>query len=316
MSRRDPEKREAGGRNPGLPLDLDTVRDQCVRSDAVERRAAALARATWVEGARQTGWLLRGIGFLDLTSLSVDDTPDRVRRLCARARQPVPRELLSTLGREDHELRVAAVCVYCSLVRVAVQALAGSGIPVATVAADFPAGRAPLDERVQEIRSCVDAGAHEIDAVIDRRKVLRGDWTALYEEVRSFRAASGDAHLKTILATGELGTLENVARASHVCMMAGADFIKTSTGKEEVNATLPVGLVMARAIREYHERTGHRVGFKPAGGIRTAKQCLSWLHLVEDELGAPWLTRRLFRIGASSLLEDIKRQLERLAADP
>ena len=210
----------------------------------------------------------------------------------------------------DRDLRVASVCVYGSLVPHAVQALEGSGIPVAAVAAGFPSGLGPFPQRVQEIRACVEAGAREIDIVITRGKVLRAEWEALYDEVRAFREACGDAHLKTILATGELGTLRNVARASRVCMMAGADFIKTSTGKESVNATLPVGLVMTRAIREYRERTGHRVGFKPAGGIRTAKEALAWLYLMKDELGDGWLDPRLFRFGASSLLGDIERQLE------
>lgn len=304
---------EEEDRNPGVSLDLGTVRRQDVSSRMVEREAASLAGGSSVEGEWKAAWLLRGVTFLDLTSLSVDDTPESVRRLCATARQPVRSDLVEVLDSQEPDVRVAAVCVYPSLVTVAVQELAGSGIPVATVAADFPSGRAPLDQRVREIRSGVDAGAREIDAVIDRGKVLRGEWRALYEEVRAFREACGEARLKTILATGELGTLENVARASQVCMMAGADFIKTSTGKERINATLPVGLVMARAIREYHGRTGHRVGFKPAGGIRKAEQCLSWLHLVKQELGEAWLARRFFRIGASSLLADVERELERLA---
>ena len=196
------------------------------------------------------------------------------------------------------------------MVTSALEALEGSDIPVCAVAAGFPAGLAPFAQRVEEIHAAVEAGAHEIDIVITRRHVLVGDWTALYEEVRTFREACGEAHLKTIMATGELGTLRNVARASWTCMMAGADFIKTSTGKEKVNATVPVGLVMARAIRGYRQLAGFDVGMKPAGGIGVAKQALEWLILIKEELGNTWLDRSLFRIGASSLLADIERQLE------
>lgn len=297
-------------RNPGEPLDLDAVRAAAANRSAVERRAATLGRRRSVKRDWQAAWLLRAVTFLDLTSLSSDDTPGRVRRLCAKARQPVRADVLESLGAGGLDLRVGAVCVYGSLVPAAVSALEGSGIPVASVAAGFPSGRGPFRERVEEVRRCVRAGADEVDVVIDRGKALRGDWEAVYEEVRAFREACGEAHLKVILGTGELGTLRNVARASHVAMMAGADFVKTSTGMEAVNATLPVGLVMTRAVREYHERTGYRVGFKPAGGIRTAKQALQWLYLVKDELGDRWLDPRLFRIGASSLLADIERQLE------
>jgi deoxyribose-phosphate aldolase len=236
-----------------------------------------------------------------------------VRRLCAKARQPVRLDLLEALGAGDLPIRVAAVCVYHTMVPVALDALKGSGIPVAAVSTGFPAGMTPLPVRIGEIRASVAAGAHEIDIVVTRAHILTGNWRALYDEVRAFREACGDAHIKTILATGELGTLRNVARASLVCMMAGADFIKTSTGKESVNATLPVGLVMVRAIREYRERTGFLVGFKPAGGIRTAKESLDWLSLMKEELGDPWLRAELFRFGASSLLADIERQLEYFA---
>jgi deoxyribose-phosphate aldolase len=199
------------------------------------------------------------------------------------------------------------------MVAVALDALKGSGIPVAAGSTGFPAGMTPLPVRIAEIRASVAAGAAEIDVVVTRAHILTGNWRALYDEVRAFREACGDAHIKTILATGELGTLRNVARASLVCMMAGADFIKTSTGKESVNATLPVGLVMVRAIRDYRERTGFPVGFKPAGGIRTAKDALDWLSLMKEELGDPWLRADLFRFGASTLLADIERQLEHFA---
>lgn len=297
-------------RNPGTELDLEVVEAVEANRSAVERRAETLGRRRSVKRAWQAAWLLRAVGFLDLTTLEGDDTPGRVRRLCAKARNPIRPDLVEALGASDLDLRVAAVCVYGSLVPVAREALEGSGIPVASVAAGFPSGLGPFRERLEEIGRCVEAGAEEIDIVITRSRVLRGEWERLYEEVRAFREAAGDAHLKVILATGELGTLRNVGRASRVAMMAGADFIKTSTGKEAVNATLPVGLVMARAIREYRERTGHRVGFKAAGGIRTAKEALRWLYLVKDELGDAWLDRRLFRFGASSLLADIERQLE------
>jgi deoxyribose-phosphate aldolase len=250
---------------------------------------------------------------MDLTTLSGDDTPGAVRRLCAKARQPVKLELLEQLGALSLPIRVGAVCVYHALVPIAVEALVGSGIPVAAVSTGFPAGQNPLPQKLDEIRASVAAGASEIDIVISRAHVLTGNWPALCDEVRAFREACGDAHMKTILATGELGTLRNVARASWVCMMAGADFIKTSTGKETVNATLPVGLVMTRAIREYQETTGYRVGFKPAGGIRTAKQSLDWLILMKEELGDAWLRPELFRLGASGLLTDIERQLEYFA---
>jgi deoxyribose-phosphate aldolase len=297
-------------RNPGTSLDLDWVREVRVNRSAVERRAATLVRRRSVKKQWQAAWLLRAVTCIDLTTLSGDDTPGNVRRLAAKARQPVREDLLRSLGLDPHGLTVGALCVYHSMVPTAVEALEGSGIPVAAVSAGFPAGLSPFEQRVAEIRASVDAGADEIDIVITRAHVLRSDWTALYEEVRAFRDACGDAHLKAILATGELGTLGNVARASRVALMAGADFIKTSTGKEKVNATLPVGLVMARAIRDYRERTGNLAGFKPAGGIRTAKDAISWLILMKEELGEAWTRPDRLRFGASSLLGDIERQIE------
>jgi deoxyribose-phosphate aldolase len=303
----------AAERNPGLPLDLDWVGSVAVNTSAAERRAATLPRRRSVKKDHQAAWQLKAVSLIDLTTLVGDDTPGRVRRLCAKARQPVRRDLLAALGAAELDLRVAAVCVYHRLVPVAVEALAGSGIPVAAVSAGFPAGLNPFAERLDEIHASVAAGADEIDVVITRPLVLTGRWRELYDEVRAFRDACGPAHLKVILATGELGTLRNVGRASLVAMMAGADFIKTSTGKEAVNATLPVSLVMVRAIRDYFERTGHAVGFKPAGGISTAKQALEWLALIKDELGDAWLTPERFRFGASSLLADLERQLEHRA---
>ena len=297
-------------RNPGTPLDLDWVADVRVNLSAVERRAATIGTRRTVKKDWQAAWLLRAITLIDLTTLSGDDTAGTVRRLCAKARNPVREDLLEALGAAELPIRCAAVCVYHRFVEVAVEALRGSGIPVAAVSTGFPAGLSPFRQRVEEIRASVEAGAEEIDIVITREYVLTQQWEALYDEVRAFREACGPAHLKSILATGELATLRNVAKASLVCMMAGADFIKTSTGKEARNAELPVGLTMARCIREYRERTGHDVGLKPAGGIRTAKQALEYLYLMKEELGDRWLRADLFRFGASSLLTDIERQLE------
>ncbi|MBV2358997.1 deoxyribose-phosphate aldolase [Thalassococcus sp. CAU 1522] len=295
-------------RNPGMSLDMDWVMRARANRSAIERRAATLPGRRSVKKAHQAAWLARAISCIDLTTLAGDDTAGRVARLCSKARQPVRADLLDTIGMPG--LTVGAVCVYHDMIAPAVAALQGSGIPVAAVSTGFPAGLSPFHLRVAEIEESVKAGAAEIDIVISRRHVLTGNWQALYDEMRTFRAACGEAHVKAILATGELGTLQNVARASLVCMMAGADFIKTSTGKESVNATLPVSLVMMRAIRDYHEATGFRVGYKPAGGISKAKDSLTYLALVKEELGDRWLRPDLFRFGASSLLGDIERQLE------
>jgi len=296
-------------RNPGMPLDMDWVRQARVNRSAVERRAATIPARRTVKKEWQAAWLLRAVTCIDLTTLQGDDTPGNVLRLCAKARNPVRQELLDALGASELDLKVGAVCVYHNLVPVAVEALQGSGIPVAAVSTGFPAGQISFEQKLEEIEASIKAGAREIDIVISRAHVLTGNWQALYDEVRAFRSACGEAHMKTILATHELATLRNVDMASLVCMMAGADFIKTSTGKEAVNATLPVGVVMVRAIREYFERTSYKVGFKPAGGIRSAKQSLDWLILMKEELGNAWLNNSLFRIGASGLLSDIERQL-------
>jgi deoxyribose-phosphate aldolase len=297
-------------RNAGIPLDMDWVREaRLVNRGATERRAATLPARRSVKKTWQAAWLLRAITCLDLTTLQGDDTPGNVRRLCAKAREPVRRDILERLGAEDLNLTVGAVCVYHNLIAPAVEALAGSGIPVAAVSTGFPAGQTPMSTKLVEIKESLAAGASEIDIVISRAHVLTGNFQALYDEVRAFREACGAAHMKTIIATGELGTLRNVRAASLVCLMAGADFIKTSTGKEPTNATLPVSLIMVRAARDYFERTGFMVGFKPAGGIRTAKQSLDWLALMKEELGDAWLRPSLFRIGASGLLTDIERQL-------
>lgn len=296
-------------RNPGTPLDMGWVCETRINTSAVERRAATLTKRRSVKKDWQAAWLLRAITCIDLTTLAGDDTPGNVHRLCAKARNPVRQDILDALGMADACIHVGAVCVYHSRVPDAVAALQGTDIPVAAVSTGFPAGQSPYKQRIAEIGESVSAGAKEIDIVISREHVLRGNWQALYDEVREMRAACGDAHMKTILATGELGTLRHVGMASKVCMMAGADFIKTSTGKESVNATLEVGLVMVRAIRDYRDRTGYQVGFKPAGGIRAAKDALNWFYLMKDELGDEWLSPSLFRFGASSLLGDIERQL-------
>jgi len=291
-----------------MALDHSWIRQVQANRSALERRATTLPTRRTVKKAHQAAWLCKAVSLIDLTTLAGDDTQGRIERLCAKARRPARADILRSLGMEG--LSTAAVCVYHDMVATAMRALAGSGVKVAAVSAGFPAGLTPFALRVGEIKESLSAGAEEIDIVITRRHVLRGAWGALYDEVRAFREACGAAHLKTILATGELGTLRNVARASLVCMMAGADFIKTSTGKEAVNATLPVALTMLRAIRAYHERTGYHVGFKPAGGISAAHVALVYLALVKEELGGRWLWPDLLRFGASSLLGDIERQLE------
>ncbi len=295
-------------RNAVMPLDLDWVASVQANTSAIERRAASLPGRRSVKKDYQAAWLCKAISLMDLTTLSGDDSEGRVRRLCAKARQPVSQDILEKLGMEG--LTTGAVCVYHDMIETAVDALRGTSIPVAAVSTGFPAGLSPFHLRIQEIRESVAAGASEIDIVISRRHALTGNWQALYDEMVEMREACGDAHVKAILATGELGTLRNVARASLVCMMAGADFIKTSTGKEPVNATLPVTLTMIRAIRDYQDRTGIKVGYKPAGGISKAKDAIVYLAMIKDELGDRWLQPDLFRFGASSLLGDIERQLE------
>ncbi|HKD92207.1 MAG TPA: deoxyribose-phosphate aldolase [Terriglobales bacterium] len=299
--------------NRGIPLNLDWVGDIHVNTSAVDRRAATLVTRRSVKKEWQAAWLLRAIACMDLTTLSGDDTAERVRRLCSKAKHPLQEHLVRQLGIEELEIKVAAVCVYHTFVETALLALEGSGVRVAAVSTGFPAGLSPLAERVGEIRRSLEAGAQEIDVVITRAHVFAGKWQALYDEIATFKEACGKAHMKVILGTGDLLTLRNVARASLVAMMAGADFIKTSTGKEPTNATLPVGLVMTRAIREYAIETGMAVGFKPAGGIRTAKQSMEWLALIKEELGNHWMGPELFRLGASGMLADIERQLEHFA---
>jgi deoxyribose-phosphate aldolase len=296
--------------NRGIPLNLDWVKSVRVNTSAVERRAQTHVTRRTVKKEWQAAWLLRAITCMDLTTLSGDDTDERVRRLCAKAKQPIQHQLVKQLGIEDLNIRVGAVCVYHRFVATARRELEGSGVHVAAVSTGFPAGLSPVAERIAEIRRSVEAGADEIDIVITRAHVFGGRWQELYDEIAAFKEACGSAHMKAILGTGDLLTLRNVARASFVAMMAGADFIKTSTGKEPTNATLPVGFVMTRAIREYAQETGMAVGLKPAGGIRTAKQSIEWLALMKEELGQSWLKAELFRFGASGLLNDIERQLE------
>lgn len=296
--------------NGGMPLDIGWVDGVRVNTSAVERRAATLGARRTVKQDWQVAWLLRAITCMDLTTLSGDDTDERVRRLCAKAMRPLSESVKAALGVEEMRIQAAAVCVYHRFVETARRALEGTPIHVAAVSAGFPSGLNAFPERLAEVRRSVEAGADEIDIVITRAHVFAGDWRRLYEDVAAFKDACAPAHLKVILGTGDLGTLRNVARASLVAMMAGADFIKTSTGKEPVNATLPVGLAMTRAIREYRERTGMAVGFKPAGGLRTARQSLDWLALMKEELGDGWLAAPLFRFGASGMLGDIERQLE------
>ncbi len=297
-------------RNSGIPLDLNWIQEVRVNTSAVERRTQSQVARRTVKKEWQAAWLLRAISCMDLTTLSGDDTDERVRRLCAKGRHPIQQELVEKLGIENLDIKVAAICVYHTFIETALQALEGSGIHVAAVSTGFQAGLSPLAERVAEIRRSVEAGAHEIDVVITRAHVFGARWQALYDEVAAFKQACGAAHMKVILGTGDLLTMRNIARASFVAMMAGADFVKTSTGKEPTNATLPVSLVMVRTIREYAQRTGMAVGFKPAGGIRTAKQSLDWLAMMKEELGDSWLRSEMLRFGASGLLGDIERQLE------
>ncbi|MCP1169972.1 deoxyribose-phosphate aldolase [Limimaricola litoreus] len=305
-----PESLSNHPRNLGTPLDAAMFEGRAVNRSAAERRAATLTTRRSVKKTYQAAWLVNAIRCIDLTTLAGDDTEGRVQRLCAKARQPLAPRIVEGLGLSEMGLTTGAVCVYPTMVPHAVKALRGTGIPVASVATGFPAGLMPLHLRLEEIRWTVDQGADEIDIVITREHVLKRDWAALYDEVAAMREACGKAHLKAILATGDIATLRNVYAASMVAMQAGADFIKTSTGKEGVNATLPVSLTMVRALRDYGDATGHRVGFKPAGGMKSAKDSLAWQYLMKEELGNDWLQPDLFRLGASSMLGDIERQLE------
>lgn len=297
-------------RNPGAPFAPEMFEQHPVNLSAAWRRSTALSSRRSIKKQWQAAWLVNAIQCIDLTTLAGDDTKERANRLCAKAKRPLATRILRGLDLNKVSVTVGAVCVYPTMVAHAVQFLSGSGIPVASVATGFPAGLVPFKIRLEEIRYAIGQGASEIDIVISRELVLKGKWSQLYDEIAQMRETCGNARLKTILATGELKTLRNVYAASMTAMQAGADFIKTSTGKEGVNATMPVSLVMVRAIRDYMDATDYRVGFKPAGGLKTSKDALCWQILMKEELGRDWLRPRLFRVGASSLLGDIERQLE------
>jgi deoxyribose-phosphate aldolase len=301
-------------RNPGTDFRLDKISNIAINRSAVERRCTNYGTRRSIKKDKQAAWLLKAITLMDLTTLSGDDTDARVRRLCSKAKQPISNKLEKILGAESLDLSVAAVCVYHDMLASAKKALNNSKVNLAAVSTGFPAGLSPLPLRLKEIEYSVDSGANEIDIVISRRHVLEGNWEELYKEVKMFREKCGDAHMKTILATGELGNLSNIAKASQVCMMAGADFIKTSTGKEPTNATLPVSLVMVRMIRNFYNETGIRIGFKAAGGISDTKTALLYMTMIQEELGRRWLEPDLFRFGASSLLGDIERQLDHFSS--
>ena len=301
-------------RNPGTDFRLDKISNLAINRSAVERRCTNYGTRRSIKKDKQAAWLLKAITLMDLTTLSGDDTDARVRRLCSKAKQPISNKLEKILGTESLDLSVAAVCVYHDMLASAKKALNNSKVNLAAVSTGFPAGLSPLPLRLKEIEYSVDSGANEIDIVISRRHVLEGNWEELYKEVKMFREKCGDAHMKTILATGELGNLSNIAKASQVCMMAGADFIKTSTGKEPTNATLPVSLVMVRMIRNFYNETGIRIGFKAAGGISDTKTALLYMTMIQEELGRRWLEPDLFRFGASSLLGDIERQLDHFSS--
>ena len=298
------------GANTGTDFHVGWLDGIRVNKSAVERRTSTLGGRRAVKKDAQIAFMLKAVSCIDLTTLAGDDTPGRVRRLCQKAMSPVRHDILEKFGMADMGLTTGAVCVYHAMVPEAAKVLGNSGVPIAAVSTGFPAGLAPMETRLEEIRRSVDAGAREIDIVITRANVLTGNWKALYDEVKAFKKACGPALMKTILATGEHGNLTQVAKASMVAMMAGSDFIKTSTGMEGVNATLPVSLVMLRQIRDFQDRTGMKVGYKPAGGIKTAKDAVAYLALVKEEVGRDWLSPELFRFGASSLLGDLERQLE------
>ena len=296
-------------RNPGMPLELDWIKNINVNLSAVQKRVSTLTKRRSIKKEWQVAWLIKAITCIDLTTLSGDDTQGNVKRLCAKAKNPIRNDLLELTG-INQKITTGAVCVYHELVEFAVSELKEFDIPVAAVSTGFPAGLTPYEQKIEEIKASVSSGAKEIDIVITRKHVLNNEWEKLYSEVSGYREACGEAHMKAIIATGDLSTLRNVAKASMVCMMAGADFIKTSTGKESTNATLTVGLTMIRQIRDFYDKTGVKIGFKPAGGIKKAKDALNWLILIKEELGEDWLNPNLFRFGASSLLSDIERQIE------
>ena len=294
-------------KNKFFDLDLSWINNVQVNLSAVERRTSSLVKRRSVKKDYQAAWLLKIITLIDLTTLSGDDTIGKVDRLCHKALNPIAGDILNSLQISE-SLKVGAVCVYHQLVKQAKKNL-NDQIPIAAVSTGFPAGLSPFGTRKKEIIDSINAGASEIDIVINRGYVLQNDWLKLYNEVKSFKEAASGVKIKAILGVGDLETMRNVAKASLVCMMAGADFIKTSTGKENINANLNNSLVMLRMIREFHEYSGKKIGFKPAGGISTSKTAIEFLILVMEELGNEWIDPSLLRIGASSLLIDIERQL-------
>ena len=295
-----------------MKLDLEWVNNVQVNLSAVERRTATLIKRRSVKKEYQAAWLLKAITLIDLTTLSGDDTYGKVDRLCEKAIRPLSFELQKLLEIPERSISVAALCVYHHLVKEAKKKLKDR-IPIAAVSTGFPAGLSSFKTRKQEIIESINNGADEVDIVINRGFVLQNDWKRLYDEVKTFKLAAKKKHIKAILGVGDLETMRNVAKASLVCMMAGADFIKTSTGKETINANLNNSLVMLRMIREFHEITRKKIGFKPAGGISSAKSVIEFLILVLEELGSEWINPKLLRIGASSLLIDIERQLYHFA---
>ena len=289
-------------------LDTNWIKDIQVNLSAVERRTTSLVKRRTVKKEYQVAWLLKSITLLDLTTLSGDDTFGKVAKLCQKALQPISLNILNSLELKNEKILVGAVCVYHNLVSHAKKQLNGK-LSVAAVSTGFPAGLSSFQTRKKEITNSINVGADEIDIVINRAYVLQNDWRRLYDEVRAFKEIAKDKKIKAILGVGDLATMRNVAKASLVCMMAGADFIKTSTGKEKINANLNNSLVMLRMIREFYDYFGKKIGFKPAGGISTAKTVLEFLILIYEELGSSWINPNLLRIGASSLLIDIERQL-------
>jgi len=285
-----------------LPLEPRLPRIGSVDAVALEERAATLGKRSIKKDAKL--WALElAVRVIDLTTLEGADTPGKVAALCSKALRPDPAD--GTVP------SVAAVCVYPNLVPTAVERVRGSDVRVASVATAFPSGQSPLDVKLAEVRDVVEMGADEVDMVIDRGAFLSGRYAKVYDEIVRVKEECGDAHLKVILETGELGTYDNVRRASLLAMAAGADFIKTSTGKLSAAASPPVALVMLEAIRDVYEETGRMVGMKPAGGVRTAKQAIQHLVLVHETLGPDWLTPELYRIGASSLLNDVLLQIRK-----
>ncbi|EEB20061.1 deoxyribose-phosphate aldolase, putative [Pediculus humanus corporis] len=300
--------------NLGWDLDLGWINSVSINAWCLyDSERDAWEECYKLNGIYKAAWLLKAVSCLDLTTLSGDDTWSNVNRLTIKAVNPIPSKILSALEFPQKTFTTAAVCVYPSRVTDAVSTLKKLSLveefPVAAVSTGFPTGQFCLDSRLLQIEDCLKNGASEIDVVIDRSLVLTNEWELLYKELKLMKEKCGSAKMKTILAVGELGNFRNVYKASLVAMMAGSDFIKTSTGKETINATFPLGTVMMRAIREYYTKTNYKVGFKAAGGIKTSNDALNWLALAKKELGVKWLDKSLFRIGASGLLQDIEKEL-------